>query len=687
MSKRIVVKVGSNVLTRKNGTLDITRMSALVDQIAELREMGFQVVLVSSGAVASGRSELGNDVHLDSVEQRQLYSAVGQAKLMNRYYEFFKEHQIAVGQILTTKENFSTQEQYVNQRNCLEIMLEKGVLPIVNENDTVSITELMFTDNDELSGLMATMCQAEALYLLSNIDGVYDGNPSDASSSVIREVAPGHDLSEYIQVSKSSAGRGGMTSKAGTAEKVAAQGVHVYIANGDREHILTDLVTRPDTVPFTHFQPTIVQEAEQSGAEDVSAQVEAILQAAQAASREQSRVSEQQVNELLLALADAIEVDIPALLEANVLDLKRMDPANPKYDRLKLTEARLRGIAQDMRNTAALPSPLHLVQQKTTLPNGLELQRVSAPFGVIGVIYEARPNVSFDVFSLCFKAGSACVLKGGSDAKDSNEAIVRLIKRVLEERGINPNFVSLLPASHEATDILLRAHGLVDLLIPRGSKRLIDFVRQHASIPFIETGAGICHTYFDKEGNLEMGRAIICNAKTRRVSVCNALDCLLIHCNRLADLPQLCSPLAEHNVVIYADEQAYASLDGHYPASLLQHATQESFGTEFLDYKMAIRTVSGFEVALNHIAHFSSKHSECVVSNDEQVIARFYEEVDAACVYANAPTSFTDGAQFGLGAEIGISTQKLHARGPMALKEITTYKWLIRGEGQIRSNC
>ena len=687
MSKRIVVKVGSNVLTRKNGTLDITRMSALVDQIAELREMGFQVVLVSSGAVASGRSELGNDVHLDSVEQRQLYSAVGQAKLMNRYYEFFKEHQIAVGQILTTKENFSTQEQYVNQRNCLEIMLEKGVLPIVNENDTVSITELMFTDNDELSGLMATMCQAEALYLLSNIDGVYDGNPSDASSSVIREVAPGHDLSEYIQVSKSSAGRGGMTSKAGTAEKVAAQGVHVYIANGDREHILTDLVTRPDTVPFTHFQPTIVQEAEQSGAEDVSAQVEAILQAAQAASREQSRVSEQQVNELLLALADAIEVDIPALLEANVLDLKRMDPANPKYDRLKLTEARLRGIAQDMRNTAALPSPLHLVQQKTTLPNGLELQRVSAPFGVIGVIYEARPNVSFDVFSLCFKAGSACVLKGGSDAKDSNEAIVRLIKRVLEERGINPNFVSLLPASHEATDILLRAHGLVDLLIPRGSKRLIDFVRQHASIPFIETGAGICHTYFDKEGNLEMGRAIICNAKTRRVSVCNALDCLLIHCNRLADLPQLCSPLAEHNVVIYADEQAYASLDGHYPASLLQHATQESFGTEFLDYKMAIRTVSGFEVALSHIAHFSSKHSECVVSNDEQVIARFYEEVDAACVYANAPTSFTDGAQFGLGAEIGISTQKLHARGPMALKEITTYKWLIRGEGQIRSNC
>ena len=687
MNKRIVVKVGSNVLTRKNGTLDVTRMSALVDQIAELREMGYKVVLVSSGAVASGRSELGNDTHLDSVEQRQLYSAVGQAKLMNRYYEFFKEHQIAVGQILTSKENFSTQEQYVNQRNCLEIMLEKDVLPIVNENDTVSITELMFTDNDELSGLMATMCKADALYLLSNIDGVYDGDPANPASSVIREVASGHDISEYIQASKSSAGRGGMTSKAGTAEKVAAQGIDVYIANGEREHILTDLVVCPEKVPFTHFLPAeIAIDDEQTEEQKMAEEVDAMLRGAQVASRSQSQISEEQINKVLLSLADAIDANIPALLEANAKDLQRMDPANPKYDRLKLTDARLRGIAQDMRNTSALPSPLHLVQQETVLPNGLQLKRVSAPFGVIGVIYEARPNVSFDVFSLCFKAGSACVLKGGSDAKDSNAAIVQLIQGVLSTHGIDPNFVSLLPASHEATDILLKAREYVDLLIPRGSRRLIDFVRQHASIPFIETGAGICHTYFDKSGDLKMGQAIICNAKTRRVSVCNALDCLLFHRDRLNDLPQICAPLAEHNVVIYADELSYEALNGSYPSDLLQPASEESFGTEFLDYKMAIRVVESLDEALLHIARFSSKHSECIVSNDEHSIARFYDEVDAACVYANAPTSFTDGAQFGLGAEIGISTQKLHARGPMALKEITTYKWLVRGEGQIRSN-
>ncbi len=699
MGKRIVVKVGSNVLTRKNGTLDVTRMSALVDQIADLREMGYQVVLVSSGAVASGRSELGNDVHLDSVEQRQLYSAVGQAKLMNRYYEFFKEHQIAVGQILTTKENFSTEEQYINQRNCLEIMLEKGVLPIVNENDTVSITELMFTDNDELSGLMATMCKAEALYLLSNIDGVYNGVPTDPASSVIREVAPGHDLSEYIQTSKSTSGRGGMTTKAGTAQAVAAQGIDVFIANGEREHILTDLITCPDDVPFTHFMAASIpvadaksiSEAGETGEgvdckEALAEDVRSLLQQAQEASREQVRLSEGDVNELLLALADAIEGNISSLLEANAKDLARMDPANPKYDRLKLTDARLRGIAQDMRNTAALPSPLHLVQQDTVLPNGLHLQRVSAPFGVIGVIYEARPNVSFDVFSLCFKSGSACVLKGGSDAVDSNTAIVRLIRCVLEQHGVNPNFVSLLPASHEATGMLLNAREYVDLLIPRGSRRLIDFVRQNASIPFIETGAGICHTYFDKDGDLQMGSRIVCNAKTRRVSVCNALDCLLVHKQRISDVPVLCASLAEHNVIIYADPDCYKALQGKYPDNLLLRATEESFGTEFLDYKMAIRAVDSLDEALTHIARFSSKHSECIISGDEMTISRFQNEVDAACVYANAPTSFTDGAQFGLGAEIGISTQKLHARGPMALKEITTYKWIVRGNGQVRSN-
>lgn len=318
------------------------------------------------------------------------------------------------------------------------------------------------------------------------------------------------------------------------------------------------------------------------------------------------------------------------------------------------------------------------------MPNGLKIKRVSVPFGVIGIIYEARPNVSFDVFSLCLKSGNACILKGGSDADCSNRAIISVIHDVLKQFETDLHIVELLPSDREATTELLHANGYVDLIIPRGSSNLINFVRQNATIPVIETGAGICHTFFDRYGDVEMGAAIINNAKTRRVSVCNALDCLLVDADRMKDLPALCAPLQENNVIIYADTFAYASLQGHYPAQLLKEATEEDFGTEFLDYKMAVKVVEGIDSAIAHIQQYGSKHSECIVTEDKGHADWFCREVDAACVYVNAPTSFTDGAQFGLGAEIGISTQKLHARGPMALEEITTYKWIIEGEGQVR---
>lgn len=402
------------------------------------------------------------------------------------------------------------------------------------------------------------------------------------------------------------------------------------------------------------------------------------------ASRMLALCSEEQINELLTAVADAIPYYTHRILEANAKDLSRMDINNPKYDRLRLTEQRLMDIAADIRNVAALPSPLNKILEERVRPNGLRLKKVSVPFGVIGIIYEARPNVTFDVFSLCLKSGSACVLKGGSDAIDSNRAIVEVLHEVLERFGIDTHVVTLLPAEHEATDELLHANGWVDLIIPRGSSRLIDYVRQHATVPVIETGAGVCHTYFDASGSLEKGIRIVNNAKTRRVSVCNALDCLLVHEARLADLPQLCAPLAESSVKIYADTPAYGALQGHYPQELLAQATDESYGTEFLDYKMAVKTVKDIHEAISHIYTYGSGHSECIVAEDRQMADVFCRQVDAACVYVNAPTSFTDGAQFGLGAEIGISTQKLHARGPMGLHEITTYKWLIEGEGQIR---
>lgn len=400
------------------------------------------------------------------------------------------------------------------------------------------------------------------------------------------------------------------------------------------------------------------------------------------ASKSLSLLSDEQRNEILNAVADAIIYNKVRILEANTQDLAKMEKSNPLYDRLQLTDSRLEGIAADMRNVATLPSPLGHITKQKTLPNGLRLCRVSVPFGVIGMIYEARPNVTFDVFSLCFKSGNACVLKGGKDADCSNREEVALIHEILEKYGVNPDVIALLPATHEATGEMLNAVGYVDLCIPRGGRKLIDFVRDTARIPVIETGAGVVNTYFDKEGDLEMGKAIINNAKTRRVSVCNALDCLLVHEDRLVELAKLVELVGKSNVIIYADEKAYGALDGKYP--LLEHATAESYGTEFMDYKLAIKTVSSLEEALAHIDANGSGHSEAIITMNEATARKFQSHVDAACVYWNAPTSFTDGAQFGLGAEIGISTQKLGPRGPMALEEITTYKWLIEGEGQVR---
>ena len=408
------------------------------------------------------------------------------------------------------------------------------------------------------------------------------------------------------------------------------------------------------------------------------------LQDVKNASRSLLGMSDKAISDVLCAVADEAVMQAGAILDANEQDLDRMDPANPKYDRLKLTLERIQGIAADMRNVAHMPSPVGRVLKDTVRPNGLKIKQVSVPFGVIGIIYEARPNVSFDVFSLCLRSHNACVLKGGSDAQVTNEAIIKVIHGVLKRFGVDTHVVELLPGDRESTAELLHARGLVDLIIPRGSSGLIRFVRDNATVPVIETGAGICHTYFDAFGDTAKGTPIINNAKTRRVSVCNALDCVLVHRSRLADLSELCYPLADSHVIIYADDEAYASLHGHYPDELLQHAQPDSFGTEFLDYKMAIKTVASLDEAIDCINSVASGHSECIVTENKVVADRFCSEVDAACVYWNAPTSFSDGAQFGLGAEIGISTQKMHARGPMALEAITTYKWVIEGDGQIR---
>ena len=772
--RRIVVKVGSNVLTRADGTLDTDRMAALADQIAALHRAGVEVIVVSSGAVAAGRGVIAAGHRLDAVSARQLYSAVGQVKLIRRYYELFDARGIVCGQVLTTKQDFETRRHYLNQRNSIRVMLENGVVPIVNENDTVAVTELMFTDNDELSGLLSTMIGAEALVLLTNVDGICDGTPGAPGVEVIREIAPGQrDLPDCIRDAKSSFGRGGMLTKSRIARKVAAEGIETIIADGRRDGILPDLLAEGSRTLCTRFLPRPTpsrasrsgsptrKDSPKGGARDprssrcarrparrepaarrreprggclregrhrahrrprrpAGRRRQGLLRQhdgtpqyrpprctgthtlrlplsglthgdathsfrrARETARALNRTASERIDRLLLALADAVEAGTEELLAANARDRSRMNPADPAYDRLLLDRGRLLGIAADLRNVAALPSPLGRILDRTVRPNGMEIRKVSVPFGVVGVIYEARPNVGFDVFALCVKSGNACILKGGSDARDSNAAIAALIRRTLAAHGFDENTLALLPPTHEATAALLGATGLVDLVIPRGGRGLIDFVRDHARVPVIETGAGVCHAYFDRSGDTEKGAAIVLNAKTRRVSVCNALDTLVVHRDRLTDLPRLCRPLAEKGVELQADEAARTALHGNYPAALLRAADTASFGTEFLSLRLSIRTVASLDEALAHIARYSSQHSETIIAEDAEAIRTFQREVDAACVYANVSTAFTDGAQFGMGAEIGISTQKLHARGPMALRELTSYKYLIAGDGQTR---
>lgn len=412
--------------------------------------------------------------------------------------------------------------------------------------------------------------------------------------------------------------------------------------------------------------------------------IQEYFEKAKKATRNMVAINKATINIVLQSLATALIANSEFILSENKKDLDRMPATDPKYDRLKLTTDRLHDIANDVKNVVTLPNPLGDILQERILPNNLNIKKVRVPLGVVGVVYEARPNVTVDVFTLCFKTGNVAILKGGSDAEFSNLAIAKVIHEVLDQHDINEAVLTLLPADRSATEALLNATGFVDVLIPRGSQSLINYVRQNSKIPVIETGAGIVHTFFDVSADLDKGRKIITNAKTRRVSVCNALDCALIHEDRLHDIAALLSPLAEKEVEIFADEASYAKLEATYPAQLLHKALPAHFGTEFLALKLAVKVVKDIEEALEHITAYSSKHSEAIISESAENIALFLNQVDAAAVYANVSTAFTDGAQFGLGAEIGISTQKLHARGPMGLEELTSYKWVVTGDGQVR---
>jgi len=412
--------------------------------------------------------------------------------------------------------------------------------------------------------------------------------------------------------------------------------------------------------------------------------LEKVLSKSKNSSRTLLDLNDDRINKALNKLAVALKKNSSKILEENKKDLAKISNNDPIYDRILLNPSRIIEISDSLKTIAKYDSPIGLTLEQRTLKNGLNLKKVSVPFGVIGIVFEARPNVVIDVFAICFKSKNACVLKGGSQSEFSNKVLVKIIKEVLKTEKIDENILTLLPNDRALVAKFLKMDKYIDVIIPRGSKGLIDFVRDNSRIPVIETGAGVVHTYIDESAKIDMSANIIFNAKTTRPSVCNSLDTMIINKKQLKNLPKICKKLTKKDVVIYADAESYKELDGEYPKNLLFKAKSEHFGMEFLSLKMSIKTVNNLQEAIDFITKYSSMHSEAIVTENKKNAETFLNKIDAAAVYVNASTRYTDGGVFELGAEIGISTQKLHARGPMGIKELTSYKWEVIGNGQTR---
>ena len=673
---RIVLKLGTSTLTHPTGNLNIRRVEELCKVCSDLKNAGHELVLVSSGAVAMGVGKLSLAERPKDIPGKQAAAAVGQCELMYIYDKLYSQYHHVVAQLLITADDIETPERAKNFHNTLARLLQLRTLPIINENDTVATQELGIGDNDTLAAIVARTIRADLLILFSDIDGLFTADPhSDPAAKlipVVERLTP--EIERLACGAGSKFGTGGMQTKLHAAHIATEAGVPMVIANGAQPAALYDLMDgKPVGTKFLargegmmEFTPT-----------------EVILKRAKAAAACPALRDTEAKNRALAAMAQELRAEAPAILAENAADLEasRGKVSDVMLDRLALNEARLEGMAAGIEAVAALPDPVGRTLDEFVRPDGLRICKRSVPMGVIAIIYESRPNVTSDAAALALKSGNVCVLRSGREAYRSAAAITAALRRGLERTGLTPDLVNLVEdTSHAGAAALMTATGYVDLLIPRGGAGLIRACVEHATVPCIQTGTGICHVYVDESADLDMALDIIENAKTSRPSVCNAAEVLLVHraaAPRFLPMLQkrLCGPGAKHPVRLRCDEEA---------AAILGIAPDPEFDTEFLDYVLAVGVVDDVEGAIRHIAQHSTHHSEAIVTRSEESAARFTAGVDSAAVYVNASTRFTDGGEFGLGCEMGISTQKLHARGPIGLNELTTYQYVITGNGQIR---
>ena len=682
---RIVVKVGTSTLAHATGRLNIQRMERLCKVLSDLKNAGHEIILVSSGAIGMGVGKLNLSGRPADMPGKQAAAAVGQCELMYFYDKLFTEYNHIVAQLLLTGEDIRSEQRSRNVRNTLSRLLELGALPVINENDAVATDEIgvdnTIGENDSLSAIVAAAIGADLLILLSDIDGLYDSDPHRNPDARLIETVPvidAHILS--LAGDKGSAlATGGMVTKLHAAQIATAAGCEMVIANGEKPEVLYDIVAgrRAGTrflIPHSLGGTTMTTMD--------------ILRRTKAAWPSICNASAEDKNRILSAMADSLQAECDVILRctAEDMDAARGHISDVMLDRLYLDKDRIDAMADGIRATVALPDHTGRILAQIDHPNGMKIYKKQVPLGLVAIIYESRPNVTSDAAALTIKSGNVCMLRSGKEAFRTAKAIVAALKQGIASAGGDPDIVNIVEdTSHQSATEIMQAKGLVDLLIPRGGAGLIRACVRNATVPCIETGTGICHVYVDEYADLDKAVRIIENAKTSRPSVCNAEEVCLVHRAVAARfLPMLKKALVDDRaaqgltpVELRLDAAAAQIIDG-------KSASDKDFDTEYLDYILAVGVVDSLDAAIAHVLAHSTHHSDAIVTEDAASAERFINGTDSAATYVNVSTRFTDGGEFGLGCEMGISTQKLHARGPMGLDELSTYKYIIRGDGQIR---
>jgi delta l-pyrroline-5-carboxylate synthetase len=697
-ARRVVIKLGTAVLMKDGDGIAFGRFYSLVESIAALRKAGREVLVVSSGAVGLGAERLGIDGVAQTLELKQASAAVGQGRLMTLYADAFGQLGVTAAQVLLTAEDFSDPRRYRNLRHTLDRLIELGALPIINENDTVSTTELEplesglrpvnFGDNDTLSALVAARTGADVLLILTDVEGFYTADPSGPGVALLIPVVDRITPELAALAGGPRQGRGGMRSKIEAATIATRAGCTTVVAAGTLPAVIDRIFAGEDLGTLLLAGPRAAAVSAGLPGAGVAAPAGAVVEAAQraaSAARTLASLPAERKASALRAVARSLAANARAIAEANALDLEAARPlvaagrmSAALLQRLTLDEAKVRGLVAGIEQVAGMEDPVGRVIFATELDEGLCLERVTCPIGVIGVVFESRPDALPQIVSLCLKSGNAVLLKGGSEAERSNRALCAVIQEATVASGIPAGAITLLE-SREDVEALLGAHEYVDLIVPRGSNALVRHVQTHTSIPVLGHSEGLCHVYVDRSADLDMALAIAVDAKVQYPSACNAMETLLVH-EEVAPrfLPRVVAALRASGVEVRCDRRARVEF-----GVAGEEATDEDWDTEYCDLTLSIRVVASLDEAIGHINRHGSRHTEAIVAGDASAFDRFFTEVDAAGVYWNASTRFADGFRYGFGAEVGISTGKLHPRGPVGIEGLVTYKYRLTGSGHV----